>query len=102
METRAQELPGSSARSLAPYYIATGAGALFTPMLAFSFMGSSLSDPDLVALFGWLSAAVAGLVCAARISRLGRRSVERIVGGLMLAVHCFSLLLLLFLCEGRS
>jgi hypothetical protein len=88
-------------RPLAWYFVVTGLGAVVTPPAALAFGNSRVSEPDYVALCVWSVAAVAGLVCAAQVSRLGRSAVPRVLGGLFLAGHCSSLLLLVLLCAGR-
>lgn len=95
------ELQETKSRLLTTYYIVAGVGALLTPLLVSTFGNSRTDDPNWLALATWIIVAVAGVVCAFQIARLGRSAVARVFGGLFLAGHCLYLLLLMIICEGR-
>jgi uncharacterized membrane protein HdeD (DUF308 family) len=95
------ELPEATPRLLTPYYVVAGSGVLFTPFLVSAFGSGRTDDPNWLAMVAWILVAVGGIACAFQIARLGRSAVARVFGALFLAGHCASLLLLMFLCEGR-
>jgi hypothetical protein len=81
-------------RPLFSYFFFTGLGALVSAAAAVAFGSGRLDKLNVGVLLLWFPAAVAGVVCAAQICRLGCSPAQRVLGGLFLAGHCLSLALL--------
>ena len=80
--------------------------AVAIPVVCIVATHCSLAAPAWVFVLGWISAAAVGIVCDVQILDLcdagtievGRRIMLRLAAYLLFAVHCGSLLLLMFLC----
>jgi len=68
--------------------------ALITPAPMEFFMRSEVLHPNYLALVFWFMAAAAGVVASIQLCRKGRAFWQRIVGGLLCAIHLGSLLIL--------
>lgn len=99
MAAKPTEAPRAKVRSLEPYYVIAGMGMLVTPAAWIASGSSRQNDPAWAPFSAWLLIAVTGVVCGVRIARLGPNSFARILGALLVAFHCGSLLLLQLVCS---